>query len=234
MKTKLLLIMLSVFCINCSYSQKNSKRITITGVVKDAYRNPIVNAIVLIDGRKTGSVTDSQGRYRIKVNRDARMIGIFTFGSGVFEEEIGGRALVNFEFSTFALNQQQLPEPLPGDEAVNLGYNYAKKRNLTTEVTKIDGTKKKYASYSSIYEMIQREVSGVRVYGNSIIIQDSRNISGNVGPLLVVDGVYVNSLDGIPPSTVESIVVLKSTSAAIYGSRGYGGAILVKTKVQQD
>jgi TonB-dependent SusC/RagA subfamily outer membrane receptor len=50
--------------------------------------------------------------------------------------------------------------------------------------------------------------------------------------LLVVDGVYVDNFDGISPSSVESIVVLKGSSAAIYGARGYGGAIVLKTKIQ--
>ena len=78
--------------------------------------------------------------------------------------------------------------------------------------------------------MIQREVSGVKVFGESIVIQGSIDLLDYVDPLLVVDGVRVSSISDIPPTSVESIEVLKGASAAIYGSQGYGGAIVIKTK----
>jgi TonB-dependent starch-binding outer membrane protein SusC len=57
------------------------------------------------------------------------------------------------------------------------------------------------------------------------------NMYGPVGPTYVVNGVAVSYIDDILPSTVESIVYLKDASAAIYGSRGFGGVILIKTKI---
>jgi TonB-dependent SusC/RagA subfamily outer membrane receptor len=254
------IILLSVLCINNIYAQKNNKKIAITGTVLDVDKKPVMNAIIMIDGQKTNSVTDSEGNYKIKVNSNALKIGIFTFGNGIFEEEISGRTRININFGTMASQQlsdrniasgeeeinvrtqnnanfgivasQQLQgqNTAPGEEGVNIGYGYVKKKNLTIDISYIDGTNKKYASYSSIYDMIQREVSGVKVSGGSIIIQNSMNMFGRVGPLLIVDGVYVNSIDHIAPASVESIAVLKGTSAAIYGSRGFGGAIVIKTK----
>lgn len=227
------LILLSVLCFNTISAQKNNKKITITGTVLDIAKSPIVNAIVMIDGQKTSSVTDSKGTYKIKVKRNAIKIGIFTFGNGIIEEVIDGRIQINFNFGTAS---QQLPDQTiaPGEEGVNVGYGYVKKKNLTNQVNKIDGTNKKYASYSSIYEMIQREVSGVRFSGSSAIIQDSKNLFGSVPALIVVDGVYMDNIPDIPPTSVESIEVLKGSSAAIYGSRGYGGAIVIKTKIKND
>jgi TonB-dependent SusC/RagA subfamily outer membrane receptor len=101
-------------------------------------------------------------------------------------------------------------------------------------VNKIDGTNKKYASYHSIGDMIQREVSGARLNGTSVIIQDSKDLFGSVYALIVVDGVYMNELPDIQPAQVKSIEVLKGSSAAMYGSRGYGGVIIIKTKMQND
>jgi len=215
-------------------SQKNSTKITITGTALDVAKSPIVNAIIMIDNKKTSSITDSKGTYKIKVKSNASKIGIFTFGNGIIEEDINGRTLINFNFRTMA--SQQLPNQniAPGEEGVNVGYGYVKKKYLTTQVSKIDGTDKKYASYSSIYDMIQREVSGVQVSGGTIIIQASRNLWGFVPPLFVVDGVPVNTIGNIRPSSVESISVLKGTSAAIYGSRGFGGAIIIKTKIYNE
>jgi TonB-dependent SusC/RagA subfamily outer membrane receptor len=228
------MILLSVFCINSISAQKTNKKITITGTVLGVDKRPIINAIIMIDDKKTNSVTDSEGNYKIKVKPDAQKIGIFTFGNGIREEAIGGRIQINFSFAT--AGSQPLPDQTiaPGEEGVGTGYGAVKKKNLTTDVNKIDGTNKKYATYSSIADMIQREVSGARISGSSVIIQDSKNLWGSVPALIVVDGVYMDGLPEIPPSQVKSIEVLKGTSAAIYGSRGYGGAIVIKTKIQND
>ena len=233
MRIKLyILILLSVLCINNINAQKNNKKITITGTVLDAAKSPIVNAIVMIDGERTNSVTDSKGNYKIKVKPDAIKIGIFTFGNGIKEEAINGRTQINLNFGISA--SKKLPDQniAPGEEGVNTGYGSVKEKNLTNKISKIDGTNKKYASYSSISEMIQREVSGVRFSNGEYIIQDSKNLAGPVPALLVLDGVYVQSFDSISPSSVGSIEVLKGSSAAMYGSRGYGGVILIKTKIQ--
>jgi TonB-dependent SusC/RagA subfamily outer membrane receptor len=254
------IILLSVLCINSISAQKSNKKITITGTVLDVDKRPVMNAIIMIDGQKTNSITDSEGNYKIKVNPNALKIGIFTFGNGIFEEEISGRTRININFGTVA--SKQLPDRniapgeeeingrtqnnanfgivasqkpsdrniAPGEEGVDIGYGYVKKKKLTTPVNRIDGTNKKYASYSSIYDMIRRECSGVQVNGTNIVIQDSRNLWGYVPPLFVVDGVYVNTIENISPQSVKSIEVLKGSSAAIYGTRGYGGVILIKTK----
>ena len=237
------ILLLYVLCLNSGTAQNIGKRITITGTVLDFSRNPVVNAIVLIDNQKTNSKTDSEGTYKINIKPNASRIGILAFGNGYFEEEISGRTKINISFSNVTSMDQQSRNNsdygymelrgsnIPfGDEAVDVGYAHLKRKYITTDIGFIDGRKTKYASYSSVYDMIQREVSGVRISGKSVIIQGSRNLFGSVGALVIIDGVYDGSLDGISPSSVESISVLKGTSAAIYGTRGYGGVIIVKTK----
>jgi hypothetical protein len=211
-------ILLSVLFLSSVTAQKSSSKITITGTVLDESKNPVVNAMIMIDGVKSSSMTDSKGMYKIKVKRTAQKIGIISFGSGLLEEAINGRTEINFTFSTSRLQQQPDQTVSPGEEGVNTGYNYVKKKDMTTPSNKIDGTDKKYASYSSVSEMITRETSGVKYSGGSYIIQDSKDFFG--------------SFDGILPSSVESITVLKGSSASIYGARGYGGAIVLKTKIQ--
>lgn len=234
MRTKIFfLILLSVLCINNISAQKN-KKITITGTVLGVDKRPITNAIIMIDNQKTNSLTDLKGTYKVKVKRKAVKIGIFTFGNGIREEDINGRTRIDFNFGTMAIQQPPDQNIEPGEEGVGTGYGIVKKKNLTTDVNKIDGTNKKYATYSSIADMIQREVSGARISGSSVIIQDSKNLWGSVPALIVVDGVYMDGLPDIAPAQVKSIEVLKGTSAAIYGSRGYGGAIVIKTKIQND
>jgi len=234
MKIKLIfLILLSAFCINSMNAQKNNKKITITGTVLNAAKEPIVNAIIMIDDQKTNFLTDSKGNYKIKVKPTASKIGIFTFGHGTAEEVINGRTQINFNFGTVATGHAD-QTIAPGEQGVNTGYGLVKQKNLTTDVHKIDGTNKKYASYNTISEMIQREVSGVRISGSSVIIQASADFFGDVPALIVVDGNSSYSLPDISPVYVKSIEVLKGTSAAIYGSRGYGGVIIIKTKIQNE
>ena len=235
MKIKIsFLVLLSLFCFENLDSQKVSKKITITGTVMDASKSPIANAIVMIDGNRTSSLTDSYGKYKITVKRDAGRIGIFTFGSGMMEEEINGREKIDFNFGTYSVNPKPDQEVKPGDEAVNTGYSRVKKKSLTNEAVNIDGTDKKHGTYTSIYDMIRRQDASIRISGESIVIQDSKDFFGQVPALLVVDGVYVNSISNIAPESVESISILKGTSAAIYGSRGYGGAIVIKTKIKNN
>ena len=226
-----LLILLSVFSFSILEGQKKNAKITITGTVVDTRQYPVANAIIMIDGKNTSSMTDAQGKFKIKVKQDANIIGIVSFGKGMIEEAIDGRKVINFKYGGESISQQPgTPEASQGEEGVNTGYDYQKDRNLTTPVNKIDGTDSKYRSYTSVYEMITRETSGVRVNGYSIVIQGTSNLFGDVPALLVVDGVPVGDFNGISPSEVESISVLKGSSAAVYGTRGYGGVVVVTTK----
>jgi hypothetical protein len=230
---KVLFLMLSVLLMNSLSAQKDPKRIEIKGTVLDVYHGPIANAIIMVDGQKTNSVSDERGNYRIKVKSDATKIGVFTFGNGTSENYIDGRTQIDFNLSTMR-SEQLNPNVRERERGINTGYGKVKKKNLTTDVTNIDGANKKYSTYSSVYDMIQRHTSGVRVSGKDVVIQGSSDMHGFVRPLVVLDGVYMTRVPDIPPSTVKSIEVLKSTAASIYGSRALGGAIIINTKLQAD
>ncbi len=226
------MILLFVIGTGAVMAQRHSKKFQITGSVADAGMYPIVNAVVMIDGQSTNQLTDKMGKFKIRVPAYASRIGILSFSNGYAEENIDGRSRINFRLDSLA--EKSLPEPEikvnEGEEGVNNGYTYVKKKNLTYQISKIDGTKKKYASYKSVQEMIEREVAGVRIMNGNVIIHDSRDLFGYIAALVVVDGTPTSELSSIKPSTVESIEVLKDASASIYGSRGYGGVILIKTK----
>jgi len=231
MKAKvILLILLTVFSFSILEGQKKKTRITITGSVVDARHYPVSNAIIMIDGKNTNEMTDSEGKFKIKVKQDVEKIGVVSFANGMIEEPIDGRLVINFKYGGESITPQRTQETPSSEEAVNIGYDYTKAKDLTTPVNRIDGTDNKYRTYNSVYEIITREVSGVRVNGNNIVIHGASDLFGDVPALLIVDGVPVNDFNGIPPSAVESISVLKGASAAIYGSRGYGGAVVVTTK----
>ena len=164
MLKKMLFLIIAVFYINSMSAQKSVRHLIISGNVADVYNSPVSNAMIIIDNHKTSSVTDSRGNYKVRVKTGALKIGVFSFGNGLTEETIEGRTMINFRFKSIAVRQPEANH-WDGEQDVSTGYGTVKKRNLTTEVSNIDGTNSKYSTYSSLSEMIQREVSGVNFFG---------------------------------------------------------------------
>lgn len=220
--------MLSLIAVTSAPGQKKDKKLTISGYVVDQTQSPVVNAVIMVDGNQTSTLTGNKGYYRIKVRSVNNKIGIYTSTNGILEEEINGRERINFQFEGKVSPQQiENAESDPQDELVDIGYAKVKKKNLTSSVGQIDGTKSRYASYNSIYDMLKGEIPGVQVNGTSVWIRNPSSINGNNEPLFVVDGVPVTTLEGIQPQMVKSIHVLKGSDAAIYGVRGSNGVILI-------
>jgi TonB-dependent SusC/RagA subfamily outer membrane receptor len=209
-----------------SYAQAKSKRNIITGYVVDVYQYPVINAIIMVDKNKTGVVTDERGFYRVKVKPYATSIGIISFAHGIIEKAINGKTRINFAFSNSILSHNIIPEYKPEEEEINVGYGKMRRKNLTSSVSKIYGRDHRYASFNSIFDMLQGSVPGVLVNNGNVRIRGAPFKAG-YEPLFVVDGTPVSSIADIPPQMVESIEVLKGPASAIYGSRGANGAILV-------
>jgi TonB-dependent SusC/RagA subfamily outer membrane receptor len=209
-----------------SYGQKKSKSNIITGHVVDVYHYPVVNAIIIIDKNKTGVVTDERGFYKVRVKPYATSIGILSLTHGMIEETISGRTRINFTFPISVLSHNNIPEYKPEEEEINVGYGSVRRKNLTTSVSKIYGRNPRYASFNSIFDMLQGSVPGVMVNNGNVRIRGA-SFKPGYEPLFVVDGTPVSSIADIPPQMVESIEVLKGPASAIYGSRGSNGAILV-------
>ena len=224
MKIRILLcVFLALITITESNGQKSGKKITIKGYVVDVTATPVADAIIMIDGEKTGNITDSKGFYKIKVREENKKIGVFTSAGGIIEEVIDGRKNIDFTFRSSIPYQKADP----GNESVDIGYGKVKKKDLIGPVDKIDVTKSKYSGYNTIYEVIRGTVPGVVVNGTSIIIRSISSLNADTQPLFVVDGVPVSSIDNISPLAVKSIEVLKGSAASIYGTRGSNGVILI-------
>jgi len=239
MKSKILILfLLSAFLPLVSIGQKtdarSKKKITITGYVTDANRNPVVGAIILIDKKNTNIVTDSKGFYKIKVRPEAGLISVFTFNIGTGEALIDGQTTINFTLNGTASSQNNKQNISEADKPVNVGYGTVDQKNLTTQVSSLDVSNNKYASYSNIYEMLRGTIPGVQVSGKSIRVQGASSLMLSTEPLFVVDGVVVSSIDDIIPSQISSVEVLKGSSASIYGSRGANGVILIRLKGSSD
>jgi TonB-dependent SusC/RagA subfamily outer membrane receptor len=231
MKFRIVILLLLVFAAGTAISGQNSKKkFTLTGLVVDADHNPVADAVLVIDNKKTVVTTNQHGSYKIKLKPSAEKIGIYAGKTVVIEEPINGRKTINFILADY-VNQQAEDQMNPNnEEEISVGYGSTKKKNLTQPVSKLDTRDSRYASYRTIYDMIRGELPGVQVNGTSIKIQGATSLSGSTQPLFVVDGDVAFSIENISPQMVRSVEVLKGSAAAIYGSRGANGVILINLK----
>lgn len=228
MKWKIVLLLIISFgFIQGNFAQKQNKKIKISGVVTDSNMRPVRGAFIIVDGVKKKSVTDSKGFYRVKVSSSAKEISVIPPQAGIRTLEINNKTVLNFILDGVVVK----PVIKAGgeEEMINIGYGKVRRKDLTSEVGKIEGQQSKYHSYSNIFEMIKGEVPGVDVVGNSINIRNSFSFQLSTEPLFVVDGVIVPGIDGISPMDVRSIVILKGSSASVYGARGANGVLLITT-----
>jgi TonB-dependent SusC/RagA subfamily outer membrane receptor len=219
-------VLLSLLLSGSILAQKNSSKITITGVVVDESKKPVSGAIILADKKNTNVVTDVNGYYRIKVKSDTKVLSAFSYNGLSGDEEIKGRTTIYFTLK----GSQSIPTDQKTDKEnkVEVGYGNMNKDEVTMPVNQVEMRDNKNASYSTIYDLLRGTVPGIQIFGKSIRLQGTGTTNGNSDPLLVVDGQIVSSIDYIHPREVKSIEVLKGASASIYGSRGANGVLMIK------
>jgi TonB-dependent SusC/RagA subfamily outer membrane receptor len=129
--------------------------------------------------------------------------------------------------------------PKPAEGAVDVGYGSQAPRDVTGATTKADSAKLMANSPRTVADMLVGRFAGVEVYqlangGTSIRIRGSRSFKANQEPLFVLDGMPQHngsqSLMDLDPHDIKSIEVLKDGQAAVYGSRGANGVILIATR----
>ncbi len=228
MKARTLLLILTVIiAAGQAMGQKKGKMVTVTGTVSDTAMAPVKGVLLITDGVSTGVVTKSDGTYRLRIRPDVRNLGAYTTNMGSAVTEYDGGNEVNFVLDgRKALKDFKFEMP-EGEQVIDVAYGTVRRKDLTTDVGYIDAQSEENSGYTNIYDMIQGKVPGVSVTGNKITIRGVNSIMLSTDPLFVVDGVVVNSIDNISPRMVKSISVLKGSDAAIYGSRGAGGVILI-------
>lgn len=116
------------------------------------------------------------------------------------------------------------------DQEVNIGYGTVKKDQITTPVSDIQVDSKESVTYSDMYSYLRGRVAGVEVRGKKITIRGASSINSSTEPLILLDGMAIEDLSIVNPNEVESVEVLKDSSASIYGVRGANGVILINTK----
>ncbi len=203
---------------------------TVSGKVVDEAGLPLPGVNVIVKGTASGAVSDAEGAYTLGGVNDNSIL-IFSFiGYEAREEAVGSRTVIDVNLT---------PDVRALQEVVVIGYGEQKKALLTGANLHMDGEDLQALNTSSAMEALQGITPGVSVSRNNgqpgagtrVRIRGIGTI-GNSNPLYIVDGVPVgNDINYLAPSDIESIDVLKdAASAAIYGSRGANGVVIVTTR----
>lgn len=247
MKLKILLTILTIlFFVVGAIAQKK----VITGTVTNESGEPIEGATVGIKGSGVFVLTNKDGYFQISLPEEAKAIVVSHIGMENVELPIDERSEFNFILK---------PKATSLSRVVVVGYGAVKKSDLTGAIQTIDRSELNMEVPTNVLEAIQGKMAGVVVTQNdgspgsgiSIRIRGSNSFLGGTAPLYVIDGVplnvssstvtpgslgedekqTLNALSFLNPNDIESITVLKDASAAaIYGSRGANGVVLITTR----
>ena len=206
-----------------------AQNITVTGVVLDGARQPIVGAFVVEQGTSNGTAAGVDGDFTLRVPAGATL-------------EV---SCIGYVTRTVTVSQAQHLEIILEDdmemldETVVVGYGVQKKSVVTASISKVDGDALNKVRASTVNDAIKGKVSGVQITqasgqpgsGSQIKIRGIGSVN-NSDPLYIVDGMPVDGgIDYLNPNDIQSVEILKdAASAAIYGARAANGVVLVTTR----
>ena len=201
----------------------------ITGRVVDTQGEPIIGATVMQEGTTNGVITNVDGEFVFSSSENVTLIiSMIGFQTVTLKATQGQRLNVIMKEMSYEL-----------DGVVVIGYGSVAKKDLTGAVGVVSGKDLKDMPVSNINNVLQGKVPGMTVSSSSgtpgagsvAHIRGIGSITGSTTPLYIVDGLPQDGIDYLNPNDIESIAVHKDASvAAIYGSRGSNGIIIVTTK----
>ncbi len=204
------------------YAQK------VTGTVSDG-SDALPGVSIQVKGSTTGTETDFDGNYSINANSGDVLVFNY-LGYKQEERTVGSEVVINVSL---------LQDATSLDEIVVVGYGNTTKKEVTSAVTTVGEEEFNKGTVNSPSGLLQGKVAGLSIYnkgGNPnqdavIRLRGISTVGANSSPLIVIDGVIGASLNNVDPSDIQTLTVLKDGSAAaIYGSRGSSGVIIVTTK----
>lgn len=214
-----------------SPSQTNQRTKPITGTITDSKTGaPLSGVSVQVKGTTQGSVTDANGKFTLNVPDNGAVLVVSSIGYAVQEINVTAKTTS----LTIKLNQSSGSNM---DEVVIVGYGTQRRGDVTSAVASVKSDKFTQGFARDAAQLIQGKVAGVSVRtvsgdptaGTQISLRGITTLNASTAPLVLIDGVPGN-LNTVAPEDIESIDVLKDgAAAAIYGTRGTNGVILITT-----
>ncbi|NLP57730.1 TonB-dependent receptor [Lutibacter sp. B1] len=200
----------------------------ISGTVSDV-NGPLPGANVLVRGTTNGTTTDFDGKFTLSEVPSDAVLHISYVGYVTQEVSVAGKSVINV---VLAQSADEL------DEVVVIGYGTKKKSLVTGSISSIDESQIESSSTQRIEQVLQGKTAGVTVVSSSGAPGSGAKVrirgtgsNGNADPLYIVDGMKVSTIDNIAPSDIANMEVLKdAASAAIYGTQGANGVVIITTK----
>lgn len=201
---------------------------TVKGSVKTAAGETLPGVNILIKGTTKGTTTNTDGNFEFSIPDGSETLVFSFIGYTTQEVSVNNQSVLNV---VLVESKESL------EEIVVIGYGTQKKVDITGAISTISAEKVNQGFNQSVSHALQGRASGVTVIQNSgepgsgveIRIRGNGSINDN-SPLYIVDGI-ISSIGGLNPADIESISILKdAASAAIYGSRGANGVVIVTTK----
>lgn len=212
-----------------SSSEQINQQKSISGKVTDSTGATLPGVSVVVKGTTTGTITDANGSYSLP-NIPANATLQFSFvGMKTQEISVGSQATINVTM---------IEESVGIDEVVAIGYGTQKREQLTTAISNVKSDNFIKGSVTDAAQLIRGKVAGLIITtsdGNptsnaQINLRGITTLKSGTSPLIIIDGVP-GSISEVAPEDIESMDVLKDGSAAaIYGTRGTNGVILITTK----
>ena len=205
---------------------------TFTGVIVDTQGEPLIGASILVKGSKVGTTADLDGKFSVKAST-GQELQISYVGYETLTMKLG--ANTNLGNIVLQTNSQVL------NDVVVIGYGTQKKGDITSAVASVKAEDFTQGQIGNAADLIKGKVAGLSVTTSSgnptdeskIMLRGISTVVGNVEPLVLIDGIE-GELTTVAPENIASIDVLKDASAAaIYGTRGANGVVLITTKSGQ-
>ena len=211
-----------------SNSLNQQKEIRVRGKVTNETGDPVPGVTVSVKGTNKGIITDINGQYEIQV--DSNDILVFSFvGMRTMEMAVEGKTIINMILEE---------ETIGIEEVVAIGYGTQRKGDVTSAIASVKSDDFIQGKVQDAAELIKGKVAGLTISKGSgdpnaestIRLRGVISLEGSSTPLVLIDGIE-GSLGTVAPENITSIDVLKDASAAaIYGTRGANGVILITTK----
>lgn len=210
---------------NVSVTQNSN---SITGVVLDTNGDPIIGASVSVNGSKLRAITDFDGRFTFKQTDNATLtISYIGFQTQQVKVRAGRLATITLKEDNHVLN-----------DVVVVGYGTQRKEELSSSVMSVKSDKFMQGENNDAASLIRGKVAGLTVVQSNanplatseISLRGITTLKSSASPLVIIDGVP-GELNDVSPNDIDQIDVLKDGSAAaIYGTRGTNGVIIITTK----
>lgn len=229
MNKKIFSLLIFVFIFTLTFNLKAQDRV-IHGRVTTFDSIPLIGVTVEVKSTKQQVLTDSLGNFSVPCNKKDKLK---VFADGFYNQNVKLNGKIKYAAINLDIKRDSKTGKIYTD-----GYGYVADKDRLNAIASLDKSELDFSKYKDIYDLIKGRFSGVRIVNGEVIVRGNNTFGPQTtnAALIVVDGIPSNesALSNIPPEDVKSIDIIKDGGAAIYGSRGANGVVVIQTRHGSD